>query len=123
MAKAVRMVAPSPVVVFEEPSEEVLRKQAVVRAMVDVFGWKDEAEALKVAEKALALGAEGGEVDTGLVEYMKGRYSAEVISVALDRLRRCARFRELAYGDPAPEGYAGRPDWAKNGPNAYYMDD
>ena len=122
MAKAVRTVAPAPMVVFGEPSEEVRRKQAVVRAMVDVFGWRQEKDALEVAEKALALGAEGGEVDVKLIEWMKGRYGAEIISVTLDRLRSCPSYRALAYGDPAPDGFVGQVDWSRQGPNAYWAD-
>ena len=123
MAKAVKHVQATPMYVFQEPSEEVQRKQAVLRAMRDIvgYGFGEDDEAWQLTEKVLDVADNGKDVDTELVDALKGTYSAEVIAAVLDRLRDCPEFRELAYGDPAPEGFVGRVDWNRMGANADTM--
>ena len=116
---SVRKIDPSPLTVFEEPTKAEKRHRGVFRAIQDILGYKEDEESLKLTNKILEIADGKGEVDTGIVEYMKGMYSHEVIAATLDRLRRCPAFRELAYGEPAPEGFAGAVNWDKLGANAY----
>ena len=118
---AVKKVAMPAIPVYEEPSEEVKRKQAVFRALRKIFDWEEEEEALDLANEALRLADDGEDVDTGLLQYMQGRYGAEMIAGVIDQLRRCPEFRELAYHEPAPDGFAGRIDWSRIGANTEGM--
>ena len=125
MAKAVKVMPASPIHIWDEPPEEVQRTQAVLRIVRQIFGYgsaSDDEKAWKLTKRVIEIADAGGEVDTNLIEELKGAHSAEVIAAILDRLRRCPEFRELAYGDPAPEGFVGRVDWNKMGANAYYTD-
>ena len=121
MAKAVTMKAPTPVWLYEEPPEDVQRQQAVMRIVREIFGYAfDDGEKVwAMTKRIIGIADAGGEVDTNLIDELKGAHSAEVIAALLDRLRRCPEFRELAYGDPAPDGFVGRVDWNKMGANAY----